>query len=444
MTLLKNDLEDIFGRKGCNYDDLLSKIEIEGISYKILNLFKYQEPGSKVPGDLDILLPINSKHLINKLFIKLGFFKYIESNTNQSQWLKYIDGVGIIQVHAHFDMSFYFKKILSINEFKSNGNNLSLEENFFIFILQSFFKFSYGVKSKKKYEYLIKKVSLEKVKKNFSFVDDDVKKIFYYSLNIFEKDSNPSALRLRLNLFRFLPWGASKFLTIKLFNKLKKLLFHRNDLKIVFMGVDGAGKSTLIDGLRDSFSSEVLNECLYFGLKNSFFYNLKNKLSTTSAVESNKTDVERANLKSNSVNKNMSMKELIGFSYFLEYNYRLFKSCVINHSMPSKVFLLDRSYFDCLLYYKSDLLKWFFFYCTFKPTLVVFLTGDAEVLYERKKEIPLGLIKENISKYTTLVSKLNSNGFKTLSIDTTKQDKDEILNFLLIKIFCILKSNNLS
>jgi len=63
-----------------------------------------------------------------------------------------------------------------------------------------------------------------------------------------------------------------------------------------------------------------------------------------------------------------------------------------------------------------------------KPDLYFVLVADAEVIYERKKELPLDEIKKQIKKYEQL-----ANNKQYIKVNVSKSP-DEITNFIIKKI----------
>ena len=144
---------------------------------------------------------------------------------------------------------------------------------------------------------------------------------------------------------------------------------------IVFLGVDGSGKSTIIK----DFCNEIQDqwtEIKYVHFRPSYFIkNNKNNNPITNPHEgSNRGTI-------------MSLIKLLYF--ILEYNYAF----LMHYRKPGQLVIFDRYYYDILAdpkRVKVSLPTWainFLMKFIPSPDLVFYLFAPLDVLYERKKEI---------------------------------------------------------
>lgn len=161
---------------------------------------------------------------------------------------------------------------------------------------------------------------------------------------------------------------------------------HRG-VMVTFSGVDGAGKSTVIDevarALRHQFGVKVVvrrhRPCL---------------LPILSVLRhGNKASCISAQTKPRSGDNKSTLSSLIRFFYYLtDYIFGQFY-IYFKYMRKGFVVLYDRYYFDFIVDYKRSniqlnprLMKWF--YCIiFKPQLNFYLYADIKTILKRKQEL---------------------------------------------------------
>lgn len=198
---------------------------------------------------------------------------------------------------------------------------------------------------------------------------------------------------------------------IKAFSGMINLFRNKHLDIIAFTGVDGSGKTTLINSLNDSLLVSLLYKSVTYRHTKpgylpalSFFSPTKNKKPKP----------------------NRSLKKLSTLSasfYFLYYSidYILFRLLMIFSFKRDALIIFDRYFFEFLyqdvyekLPSKLKTLSNYFY----QPDLSIFLIGDHELLAERKKEMSSKDIKSQIIKILLLAD----NYEKSLVIDTTRKN----------------------
>lgn len=182
--------------------------------------------------------------------------------------------------------------------------------------------------------------------------------------------------------------------SIKLNNycfKLKRYVNYKG-IMVSFIGTDGTGKSTIIQGL-SSILENTFNDSQikYYHWRPKYIKGpKKEKISNTMEPHKKKP-----------YNKVVS---LLKFLYFnLDYIIGYWMSVRI-HLGKNELVVFDRYYYDYLVdkyRYRLDIndtiLK-IFSHIIPKPNITFLLIGDAKTLYERKKELPIEEVQKQIDK----------------------------------------------
>ncbi|WP_050698565.1 hypothetical protein [Anaeromassilibacillus senegalensis] len=186
---------------------------------------------------------------------------------------------------------------------------------------------------------------------------------------------------------------------------IPKRVFYTSGISVAFLSPDGGGKSTVISSVSKTVCGSFYGiEQIYFRphlLKNLGHYN---PLHPSDEAESN-PDPHGKEL-------NNPLKSMLRYFYY-NMDYLLGTWCkVLPLKIRKKLVLFDRYYYDYyvdLKRYQYRLPKWFpkaFAWSIPKPNLVFILDAPAEVLYERKQELPLNELARQRLEYQKVAKSL--------------------------------------
>jgi len=184
--------------------------------------------------------------------------------------------------------------------------------------------------------------------------------------------------------------------------------FGRNGMIVTFSGVDGAGKSTVIEHIRNEFDKKQRRKVVVIRHRPSI-------LPILSAWTKGKAQAEQdaaQTLPRQGSNKN-ALSSLLRFAYY--YTDYLFGQFVIyvRHVMRGDLVLYDRYYFDFIndsVRSNIHLPKWMLrlgYSFLMKPDVNFFLYADADIILARKQELDRQTIIDLTQTYLRLFSELN-------------------------------------
>lgn len=189
----------------------------------------------------------------------------------------------------------------------------------------------------------------------------------------------------------------------------------KKNITIVFLGPDGSGKTTMIKILQKKLNREKLNYKL-FHLKPDFYK------SKTNIVKNPHNQVPRSKLLS-----------FVKLFYWLII-YRLF--FLINFFKKNNLVIFDRYAHDVLIdpiRYRyslnnnlSELILKFFP----KPDLWIFMMNKPEIVWKRKKEVQLHILKDQLKKYLNFKKK-----YKNSIICSQKKDIRKIQKYINSQLY---------
>jgi thymidylate kinase len=192
-----------------------------------------------------------------------------------------------------------------------------------------------------------------------------------------------------------------------------KILTKKRGFIVTFSGVDGAGKSTLIEITKHRIDKQLRKPVVVLRHRPSL-------LPIISAWTMGKQAAEQkaaATLPRQGKNSSI-ISSLARFAYYY-MDYLLGQFYVyIKYVLRGKVVLYDRYYFDFINDSKRsniNLPKWltsFGYSFIMKPDVNFFLYADAETILSRKQELVSDTIEELTGKYLSLFEKLNKNTSK--------------------------------
>lgn len=195
-----------------------------------------------------------------------------------------------------------------------------------------------------------------------------------------------------------------KYAAFMLKTVIPKRIFHKCGLSVAFIAPDGAGKSTVIERIKDTVSGSFYGVNLYY-MRPRLFKNLGhyNKLNPTEEATTNNDP--------HSVVCDNPIKSVVRFIFY-NFDFLLGTLIKVNRKKIAKqLVIFDRYYYDYyadMKRYKYSLPKWFpaaFEWMIPKPDMVFVLDGSPEVLYERKKELPIEELSRQCSVFCQLAQK---------------------------------------
>jgi len=188
-------------------------------------------------------------------------------------------------------------------------------------------------------------------------------------------------------------------------------IVHQKGLIITFSGVDGAGKSTIIERTKELFEKKFRKKVVVIRHRPSLFPIL-------SAITLGKEQAEKnaANNLPRKGNNSSFLSSLLRFFYYF-FDYLIGQFYVyIKHVLRGEIVLYDRYYFDFIndsvrsnIRLPKSLLKlgyWFLL----KPQLNFFLYADPEIILSRKRELEADTIVQLTQDYLALFYELEKRG----------------------------------
>ncbi len=396
---MREKLQAIYGNKAAYYSDVLATFDEKGVKYVLLSILVADDN----PGDLDVLLVDKSYKEAKRILKGLDFSYYTKYETDQYLWNKYVAGIGFIQIHCY--LSFSFQRRNYLRGYTYNGNETFMPSfQFYVFLIESFYK---QKRRDKQYEAYIQLSGKEGVIRFSQKCPVHGQEICKQMIDNYERKK--SILK--------------KTSIIDISNRiLRRLcrLFCGNDKKVLFIGVDGAGKSSIVEGVRRIYAKGgMFPKIVYLGLKDSIF---NNKVEgEPKKTEGTKKELQKQRKQGTLV----FIRNLKALLYWAEYNIKyILRTCTPN-SVPT-VYLIDRCYIDLLRYYPTAFARWLFIEFSLYPRKMVLLTGDQRVLYERKREFSEWEFAEIYDFYKDIERPFeNKRGDNLLKVDTTEMTLEE-------------------
>lgn len=211
----------------------------------------------------------------------------------------------------------------------------------------------------------------------------------------------------------------------KLFDMKRRVerVFNPTGLFIVLLGVDGAGKTTI--------SNELERRYVTAFRRIDHYHSRVRVLKDISQIKSSSAPIDTSNPHKNKYKIGKAMSVVKFGYYFLDFLIGNFKITVAK--IKSTLVLIERYYYDYSidkvrynLNLTDNFIKFFGFFIK-KPDAIFILTGDSQILLERKYEITIGEIN---SQKTRLEEAFKGNERATF-IDTTTKSVDDCVYEML-------------
>lgn len=206
---------------------------------------------------------------------------------------------------------------------------------------------------------------------------------------------------------------------------------HPTGLFIVLLGVDGAGKTTIAESLKDRYITAFR--------RIDHYHSRVRVLKDISQLKKDATPIDASNPHGKKMSDKLTSVGKFGY-YFLDFLIGNIKISVAK--VKSTLVLVERYYYD----YSIDKVRYnlnlsdgflsFFEHFIIKPDVIFILTGDSQKLLDRKHEITLHEIDEQKRK---LHDKFKDNS-KAIFIDTTEGTVDECVTQMLKECNAIMRN----
>ena len=237
--------------------------------------------------------------------------------------------------------------------------------------------------------------------------------------------------KIKIRLLMANPRNLIRFSFNFLFRYFAIIIGLRRGFSIALIGPDGAGKTTFSNALQSCLHHlEIPSRIVYMG---PWEYPI---LPTTKFLRylgaDPKDHIPQADTSYAKMVKGIIKRYLYYFNVPLEIWARyIFK--VLPRIMMRRVVVYDRYVLDMEIgYYNENIInsRWLRKFITFicpKPKFGILLVNDPEIIWERKKEYPLELIKESMGRYQLLAER------HQLHIIKTSKEPDELIRDFMNK-----------
>ena len=397
--------------------EFINLINNSGINYCVLRNFK-SLPRSTGKSDMDILIHEKSVNNFNKLikqFIELHKLKLV-SLIDDKYCPKYciLTTNWGIQIDA-FKKSVYFgnKEIISSAVLFENIENFKgvrvLNEK--IGALLAFLK-----------ELLNNKVCKSKyildLQNQFQNQDIDEQLLSQFSKEFIiylNKNINKLDEKHCIELYRLTKDKFRKYKFYDIINKVKRFS-KQPGFSIAFMGVDGSGKSTIINNI-----TPILNQSFH----NSIYYEhmRPNKLPSIARLLGDNKEFNKPVTNPHKSKPSRFIGSLLRWFYYtIDYIFGFYLKVWPKKALRSCVWIFDRYYYDYLIDPKRSrikLPKWILKVGQFiipEPDLILCLGTDAPYIHKRKPELTLDEVERQVIE----LNKFCMNHKKAIWIDTGK------------------------
>lgn len=271
-----------------------------------------------------------------------------------------------------------------------------------------------------------------------SFTTDDRAKIFVHmtskygvNINVLEdlyslNSRHAKKIRARIEQLPVNVGFRRIYHRLRYFTDVVRDSIRHRGITITFSGVDGAGKSTIIEEVNEVLKSKFRQRTVILRHRPSI-------LPILSSVRYGRENAERKTrerLPRQGSNQSVLSSFLRFMYYYSDYLFGQFY-IYFKYTLRGYTVLYDRYYFDFIIDSKRSnivlskrIMKWGYA-LIFKPELNVFLYADPEVIRSRKKELDVSTISELTSDYKQLFSELSSNGKKQNYLVVNNISKEE-------------------
>ena len=260
-------------------------------------------------------------------------------------------------------------------------------------------------------------------------------KNFYNPLDLILKDSFENAKMNRVKILNFIKSNTNNTNLSGLKNSLN---YYRDTMKnslnhsgftITFSGVDGAGKSTIIENIAVRIEKKLRKQVVVLRHRPSILPILS---VWSKGKEQAHLDVI-SGLPRQGKNKS-SLSSFLRFSYYY-FDYLMGQFVIyFKYILRGKVVIYDRYYFDFINDSKRSNIvlpkkfTTFLYQFLLKPEFNFFLFADADIILKRKEELSKATIEKLTADYYDLFALLQSKSKSSVYQSINNVDLDETLN----------------
>jgi thymidylate kinase len=211
-----------------------------------------------------------------------------------------------------------------------------------------------------------------------------------------------------------------------------KEFFVNKGMIITFSGVDGAGKSTVIDGVKQIFDKKQRRKVVVIRHRPSL-------LPILSTITKGKDEAERlaaSRLPRQGTNRSFGSSLLRFGYYYTDYFFGQFY-VYFRYVRRGYIVLYDRYYFDFIqdsrrsnIHLPAFITKLGYLFLM-KPNMNFFLYADAGVIRERKQELDVETITQLTAQYRSLFEKLDAGNDTKRYVPVENINLDETLNTIM-------------
>lgn len=415
-------------------------LELEDLNIQYCILRNYEKLPYYTDNDIDILVSKYRKQdmirIAKNTAKELGWSLYdqIEYSCTALYFTKIIENkLEVIHLDICTDIDWKNNIIISGQEILSNIDKIRgfyIPNKYMEVIILLFIRLIYNGKVKEEYKSkiikLIEQINFEKLQKYIISIlgnSDGIELcnlLNEFDFNSIDKNVDKYRKSIKIRNFKF----NSNYIELT-FKYYKRILFRTICPKgriISIMGVDGSGKSTIIDEINKDFMKIYSKKIKVFHWRPTLFGGRKNSEGQISTPHS-KDEYSR-------------FFSLLKYVYiWLDYVFG-YVIKVLPYKVKGYLIIFDRYYYDLYIdkkRYRLNIPEWIIKIGEIfvaKPKYVIALTGDAEKVYNRKKEITLDETIRQINVIKTISLK-RDNFYEVDCVQNIEKEKVEILRVLM-------------
>ncbi len=388
---------------------ILEKFNSREVDYAIIRNYSFLfDDSEKVGKDLDIVVEETDLGTISEILTREGFSEQpISPYSNHKGYWKYLPNEGkLVKFHFHVggfsgSYSVYHSAETILGRKKKIESFYIVSKEDFVINILVHSKLSLGSKY-----YDIMKNLLEQGL-NRSYILDSLSKILgknlakrvfinYFDFNF--KKLNELRNKIKLRIARNNLFSTFRILSMSLIWKLGRII--KPSPLVAFMGMDGAGKTTTTQNLIKVLNENSINSSLIYTGRG------KNNVLPIQRVGRKYKAYEKKK-KSIKTSRKRMIYSLSASIFFIDLYLRYIKD-ILPKRFSKEVVVVDRYATDMLLMkHANPKLKKILYSLFPKPSMVVYLYNDTDLLYSRKPNHPQGDLERQEKLFEEIIPSLN-------------------------------------